>query len=401
MMAQNEAICGTHAAAAEPIAILLVDDDACVRSAYGRVLRRAGYRVTTAADGLEAVDLLGTCACDVVVSDVDMPGMDGIELLRQVRDFDPDLQVLLVTGSPSLDSAIRAVEHGAARYLAKPITTPSLIVAVDKAATATREARCARLSLARVESESQREIEEREELRSSFTSAVAGLFMAFQPIVGTSEMRIHGYEALLRTTFAPLANPMAFIEAAEKLGALHLLGRAARAAAAEAFAAAAPPDALLFVNLHPEDLGDPELYERDTELGRIASRVVLEITERASLQQISDLRDRVTRLRALGYRMAVDDLGAGYAALSAVALLEPEIFKLDMSLVRDVDATPTKQRLVRSLVVLAAELRSLAVVEGVETAAERDCLRDLGCDLMQGYHFARPAREIALTLPLR
>jgi EAL domain-containing protein (putative c-di-GMP-specific phosphodiesterase class I) len=384
----------------EPVAVILVDDDQSVRTAYGRVLKKAGYAVASAEDGLVATELLGTCSCDVVVSDVDMPGMDGIELLREVHDFDPDLQVLLVTGAPTLDTAVRAVEHGAARYLAKPITPASLIAAVEKAAAATRHARSMRKSVERVESESLRELSEREALRCSLLLALEGLFMAFQPIVFENG-RIHGYEALLRTSHKPLGNPALFIDAAEKLGMLPTLGRTVRAAAAEAFLAGAPADAVLFVNLHPEDLDDEELYRADTALGRIASRVVLEITERASLQHIADLRDRVRRLRALGYRMAVDDLGAGYAALSAVALLEPEVFKLDMSLIRDIDSTETKQRLVRALSSLARELGSMCVVEGVETAAERACLVELGCDVMQGYFFARPAREIVTALPPR
>jgi EAL domain-containing protein (putative c-di-GMP-specific phosphodiesterase class I) len=117
---------------------------------------------------------------------------------------------------------------------------------------------------------------------------------------------------------------------------------------------------------------------------------VLEITERASIDSIQDLRQRVARLRETGYRIAIDDLGAGYAGLTSFALLEPEIVKIDMTLVRDVDRLEVKQRLIASITSLCTEMGILVVGEGVETQAERDTLIQLGCDLFQGYFIAKP-----------
>jgi len=117
---------------------------------------------------------------------------------------------------------------------------------------------------------------------------------------------------------------------------------------------------------------------------------VLEITERASLDQVKDVRARVAALREMGFRIAVDDLGAGYAGLTSFALLEPEIVKLDMTLVRDVHLSSTKQKLVRSMTQLAHDMGMMVVGEGVETVEERDSLIHLGCDLLQGFLFAKP-----------
>jgi EAL domain-containing protein (putative c-di-GMP-specific phosphodiesterase class I) len=97
-------------------------------------------------------------------------------------------------------------------------------------------------------------------------------------------------------------------------------------------------------------------------------------------------------LRKQGYRVAVDDLGAGYAGLSSFALLEPEIVKLDVSLLRDIDQSPVKQKLVASMTALCKDMGFLVVAEGIETPAERDCVISLGCDLLQGFLFARPGR---------
>ena len=133
-----------------------------------------------------------------------------------------------------------------------------------------------------------------------------------------------------------------------------------------------PPPANLFVNLHPADLEDEELYADDGALTPFANQVVLEITERAALDRIHELQLRVTRLRALGYRIAIDDLGAGYAGLTSFAQLEPEVVKVDMSLVRGIDGSPMKQKLVRSIISLCTELDIQLVAEGIETPGERD-----------------------------
>jgi EAL domain-containing protein (putative c-di-GMP-specific phosphodiesterase class I) len=122
---------------------------------------------------------------------------------------------------------------------------------------------------------------------------------------------------------------------------------------------------------------------------------VLEITERASLEDVEDLGDRIVRLRRLGYSLAIDDLGAGYAGLASLTKLEPEVVKLDMSLVRGVDVSHTKQHLVSSMVRVCVDLGMLVVTEGVETTSERDTLVSLGCDVLQGYLFSRPQRGFA------
>jgi EAL domain-containing protein (putative c-di-GMP-specific phosphodiesterase class I) len=103
-----------------------------------------------------------------------------------------------------------------------------------------------------------------------------------------------------------------------------------------------------------------------------------------------DVRSRIGALRAAGFRIAVDDLGAGYAGLTTFALLEPDVVKLDMALVRDVHKEATKQTLVRTMIAMCKELGIVVTAEGIECAEERDALAQAGCDLMQGYLFARP-----------
>ncbi len=372
--------------------VVLVDDDDTLLRTYGRTLERAGYDVTRVGDGRAACELLATLDrkdVDAVVTDLSMPGAGGLDVMRAAHRLDPDLPVLLMTGLPTVETAVKALEGGAFRYLLKPMEADALEEAVERAVEL-RQASRAR------DPESGRALNPpssraRIELSSRFAVALKNLWMAYQPIVSFGEKRIHAYEALVRTDEPTLARPEHLFNAAEQLDRVQELGRTIRAAVASSIGDA-PDEALVFLNLHASDLADDDLFSANSPLAPHARRVVFEVTERASLERFRDIHDRVAALRAHGYRIAVDDLGAGYAALSSLASLQPEVVKLDMSLVRGVDQQPIKRRLVASLQTLGEPLGITVIAEGVETAAERDTLVEIGCDLFQGYLFAKPGR---------
>jgi EAL domain-containing protein (putative c-di-GMP-specific phosphodiesterase class I) len=228
-------------------------------------------------------------------------------------------------------------------------------------------------------------------LTASFERVISTLWMAFQPILSTKTREVIGYEALLRSNEPSLPHPGAVLSAAERLGRMDEIGRRIRDLSSKTFASAAP-ELLLFVNLHTRDLLDPMLSHPGSALSQIASRVVLEITERASLDDVKDVRGRVAVLREMGFRIAVDDLGAGYAGLTSFALLEPEFVKLDMSLIRGVHLSPIKQKLIGSMTALCRDMGMDVVAEGIEVPEERDALVELGCNHLQGYLFGRPDR---------
>lgn len=225
--------------------------------------------------------------------------------------------------------------------------------------------------------------------RAAFERALGCLWLAFQPIVSSSRRAIVGWEALVRSDEPVLATPDRLLAAAEAFARLHDVGRAVRACAAR-FVAALPADAYLAVNLHPVDLEDPELTAPEAPLSRVASRVVLEITERASIERLDGVERQIERLRRLGYRIAIDDVGAGYAGLGTVTRIVPDVLKVDRSIVHELHKSATKAKVIQSLSALCADLGVQMVVEGVETLEEMVAARDLGCDLMQGYLFARP-----------
>jgi EAL domain-containing protein (putative c-di-GMP-specific phosphodiesterase class I)/CheY-like chemotaxis protein len=370
-----------------PSRILLVDDEPGVVRMFKLALDKAGFVTESAGDGLAALAQVGATSFDAIVSDINMPECSGLDLLKAVRERDLDVPVILMTGKPTVESSVRAVEYNAFRYLMKPVLPAALIETVEQAVRLHEMARLKREAL-ELQGNGIKELRERAALESRFAKAVEGLWIAYQPIVSAREKRVYAYEALMRSLEPTLANPLALLEATERIGKLDVLGRTVR----ERAALAPPNDANLFVNLHARDLNDEDLYAPDAPLTKLARRVVLEITERASFDEVPNLRSRIGRLKALGFRIAIDDLGAGYAGLSSFTELEPDVAKLDMSLVRGIDTHTRKQSIVRSMVELCAEMGIVVISEGVETPAERDTLLALGCDLLQGYLFAKPAR---------
>ena len=374
-------------------AVLVVDDEEQLRKLIERMLSRAGFTVQTAPSGEAGLDLVRRGRrFDTIVSDLMMPGMDGMQFLREIRQLDLDVPMIFLTGNPSLTTAMEAMEQGGFRYLAKPMEAERLVEIVKDAAAHHRLALLKRKALEVCEAGGWL-IEDLEDLASRFDGALQKLWVAYQPIVSWPTQELFGYEALLRSADADLSTPGKLLDAAERLGRVQELGQRVRDAVAVG-AAHAPADATLCVNLHALDLTADQLYAPDAPLSRIASRVVLEVTERSGLYRVDHLTNRISKLRELGYRIAVDDLGASHAGLSSFRQLGPDIVKLDVSLIRDVDSLSAKASLIKSMIALCTQDLGMRVVcEGVETEHERDALASLGAHLLQGYLFGMPSRE--------
>lgn len=353
------------------------------------VLSRTGFHVERAADGIDASQWLATARFDAVLTEVFLPALSGIELLRYAREHDQDLPILLMTSAPDVETASQAVEHGAFQYLLKPLSEDRLVGCIERAITACRASR-ARSAVLRAASEPPTARHDLRLLRKDFGGMLRSLYMVYQPIF-TLAGDLFAVEALVRSEEPTLETAPAILDLTEALDQFQTLGRTVRERV-DADLVKLAPGAAVFVNLHAEDVLDDALLDPEGPLGRAASRVVLEITERAALAEISEVQRRMARLRAMGFRIALDDLGAGYAGLTNFTELRPEIVKLDQTLVRGIDSDSVKRRLVASLVGVCRDIGTVVVAEGIETPAERDVLVDAGCDLLQGYLLGRPAR---------
>lgn len=371
--------------------VLVVEDEPELARAYVRILKMAGLGVEIALDAETGLKRLQSEEFDALVTDVALPSADGLDLVRMLRAHLPDLPVVLMTAQPTLDTAIRSLEMGAFRYLVKPVEPANLSDVVCKAVRLGREARSQRLALEELE-RSQERISHHDALLGTFACALEKLFMVAQPVVAYGQRRIVAYEALVRSADPAMPHPGALFDAADRLDAHHTLGRAIRRAIARDIAPGLPEGTAAFINIHPSDLLDDTLYDPNGPLACLAGRAVFELTERGSIDKVPELNARVRRLRELGFKIAIDDLGAGYAGLTTFACIEPEVAKLDMSLVRNVHREPTKRRLIQSMGSFCADMGIQLVCEGVETTEERDALVQLGCDLHQGYLYAKPAK---------
>jgi len=372
--------------------ILVVDDTPALAELCAEQLQWAGYAVETVSRAREALSTLEAGEFDAVMSDIQMPDMSGIELLQQVRERYPCIPVVLMTGAATVETAAQAVKLGALQYLEKPVPETDLLAAADRAVRMRRVLVAKRDFLNNHVRASDRPTWDRTGLEERFDRALASLSLVYQPIMDAHDGRIYGREALVRTVGDAFARPEALFEGAGQLGRVADVGRAVRAATADWLVKNGP--ATVFVNLHPEELDDPALYDPGQPLSSHASTVILEITERADLGEVPDAQRRARSLRGLGYRIAVDNLGAGHTGLDSITTLEPHIVKLDGSLMERCDQEQVKRKLIGAATSFCHDSGILVVAEGIETEGERAVGVAEGCDLLQGFLLGRPAAQV-------
>jgi CheY-like chemotaxis protein len=177
-------------ASGRPGTILLVDDEPEALRAMERMLRGVGYQVEAFTSARAAIRRVSAGGVHVVVSDISMPEMTGVELLRTIRAHDADLPVVLVTGLPAIDSATDAVEYGAFKYIVKPFEPEVLRLAVERARKLYRLARMKREALKLLGANAISA--DRAGLEASFDSALESLWMAFQPILRAGDHSVFG-----------------------------------------------------------------------------------------------------------------------------------------------------------------------------------------------------------------
>ena len=380
---------GAESTAAEaPGDALVISGDDELVAIFRAVCLDAGFDSSAARDSADAQSLLASSSFAVVAVDAETETEVG-PLLRAVRDQQPAAGVLLCAANATTKLVREITRLGAVEYVGKPFTEDEIRAAVDQCMKASRVAYLqSKLLAARSGADAMlRDIETTE---ASFEQALETLRVAYQPIVRSRDGSIYGFEALLRCDVPGLSNPLAVLAAAEVLGRVVDVGKAVRKRVRQDLDALADRSVCLFVNLHPHEFRAKYLLAGDEPLVDCASRIVFEVTERASLSAGPRLLEEVRRLRGAAYRIAVDDLGEGYAGLSSLTRLVPDVVKIDRSLVQNIDQSPLKEDIVASIVLMARKAGITTVAEGVETEEERDVLTMLGCDLLQGYYFARP-----------
>lgn len=218
--------------------------------------------------------------------------------------------------------------------------------------------------------------------------------MAFQPIVDARSRSVFAYEALVRGLDGS--------GAAQVLGQVsdhnrYQFDQACRVKAVR-LAAQLGIGCYVSINFLPNAVYEPATCIRATleaaqKYQFPTNRVIFEITENERVVDKDHLKRIVQEYRRQGFKTSIDDFGAGYSGLNLLAEFQPDIIKIDMELVRNIDANPVRRAIVQGILSVCKALSIEAIAEGVETVAEYRTLRELGIHYFQGYLFARPAFE--------
>ncbi|MFB9796999.1 EAL domain-containing protein [Arthrobacter citreus] len=221
--------------------------------------------------------------------------------------------------------------------------------------------------------------------------------MAFQPIYDAEAGRVWGYEALVRGKSGEGAFEVLSKVSPEQK---YRFDQDCRVKAIELASRLFPAgeDLMLSINFMPKAVYEPAACLRATLLAAKrtsfpTSSIMFEFTENEEVADTAHLTNIITEYRKHGFTTAVDDFGAGHAGLGLLVDFQPDLIKIDMKLIRGIDASPARQAVVAGIVGIAAELDITLLAEGIETEEEFLVLKDAGIRLFQGYWFAKPAFE--------
>jgi EAL domain-containing protein (putative c-di-GMP-specific phosphodiesterase class I)/DNA-binding NarL/FixJ family response regulator len=380
-----------------PIRVLIADDDPLVRELLSGVVGED--------DRYELVAVVGRADAaiqeaereqpDVALIDVRMPG-GGTSAARGVRRRSPSTRVVALSAHDDRTTVLEMLQAGAVGYVVKGGPIDEITESIERAAAGRGSLSGAVAGEVIDELVHQLDARRREERRRQQLAARVRraiddrrvLSVAFQPICALEPVAAVGVEALSRFAGSNQRGPETwFAEAAEVgLGAeLELLA----IARALKYLPDLDDGLYLTLNASPATLHKPAL-ER---LLRASDprRVVLEITERAPIDDYDALNEALTRLRAIGVRVAIDDAGAGFASLRHILRLSPEFIKLDRTLIAGIERDRSQRALAAGLISFADRSGSTIIAEGIERARQLQALASLGVVYGQGFFLAPPA----------
>jgi EAL domain-containing protein (putative c-di-GMP-specific phosphodiesterase class I) len=382
---------------ADILIALVVEDDGFQRRTLARMLRSLGVpEVQEAGDGKQALALIqGVKRADLVVCDLDMPQMDGMEFIRHLGRVDRKVSVIIASAQPNalLSSVAKMASAYDVRVLGtieKPVTLEALRkLIVLHEPTPPQPAQVSAIAPGFSLKQILRGLREKQ------------FEPFFQPKVDLANGRVLGAEALARWRHPDhgVILPHAFIEPLERSGeidvlTLLMLEKAARACVAWRERRL---ELTISVNLSLVSLSDTTIAERITAIVRATGLdplyMILEVTETAAMTEVAPALENLTRLRMHGFGLSVDDYGTGFSSLQQLTRVPFTELKIDQGFVKNCSTNPSSLAIVDSSVEMARRLKLKSVGEGVETQADWDALKSIGCDIAQGYFIAKPMQE--------
>jgi len=369
--------------------LLIVDDDREIRDILVEFLGRS-YDCLALTSAEAALSAMTTQRFDVIMTDIAMPRMTGLEMVRHIISHAPDSVIVMISGQLTIECAIEAMRAGAFDYITKPFE-------LSEVAAVTRRALDRRKRIAPCEQSAG-------ELLAAMDNQEFVVY--YQPQVEIQNRSLVGVEALVRWKHGRLGlrSPTDFIPLAEKTGAIIPLGELVlRAACAQArrWYDSKLRNFRVAVNVSPQQLRQADF---PATIARVLDEFALEapyleaeVTETSFMHDAESSVHTLRKLREMGVRIAIDDFGTGYSSLSYLKRLPIDSVKLDASFVKDATTDPDDAALVMAIITLAHNLRLRVIAEGIETEEQLAFLRLLRCDEGQGFLFGRPVAGEVLT----
>jgi EAL domain-containing protein (putative c-di-GMP-specific phosphodiesterase class I)/CheY-like chemotaxis protein len=371
--------------------LAIIDDEKGICDVLGRIATECGFEVFTATSPTLFLRAARETAYDFIILDLHMPGVDGVELLRELATLSSKAQILLTSGIDGnvLDAAFRlGQERGLdmAGIIRKPIRLRDLRRLLESLTPKQAEAASAAAPAQMTRDDLERAI------------ACDELAVHYQPQINLESQTIVGVEALIRWQHPEigLLPPAAFLPLAESSGLIGPMTEWLYGAAIGQCGAWKAQGLHLRLSLNlsgklPFEYDMPERIAVFCERSRCApDHVTLELTETAAMDDPIRLIDVFTRLRIKGFHLSIDDFGTGYSSLVQLQRLPFTEMKIDKSFVMTMLESTGSHVIVETIIAMAHSMHMEAVAEGIESAEVLEILTAKHCDLAQGYFISRP-----------
>ncbi len=372
--------------------LTIVDDDIDIANLFKEVAESVGFDVRVYFDGTEFLDNLDVSS-NVIMLDLMMPGMDGVEVIRKLSENKIESSIVLVSG---YDKGVLHSAHELANEsklnIVSSLTKPIHVAELNELLTSLKNLGPAQVKQAAVPAETI----DVEALEKAIKEQQLVLF--YQPQINIQTGSVVGAEALVRWQHPELGLifPNSFIFLAEENG---LIGDLTSAVIKLSMSQSRlwleeGLNIKVSVNVSAENISSlvlPEQLMNMVNLNRLdPASLVLEVTESALMGELVTSLDILTRLRMKGFCLSIDDFGTGYSSLSQLHRVPFNELKIDQGFVMQMDKDNEAQAIVETCVMLGHKLNMTVVAEGVETQSILEKLQAMNCDIAQGYHIARP-----------
>lgn len=374
--------------------ILIVDEEPIVRNKISTILEKEGYDIEIAFSSEMALQMCKNRRFDIALVDYNLSSHNGIELLEKFRVFQPSCLRVLITGMLNLHEATTASNKGLLTGIVEKPFTPEKLLGTVKNVV---EIRQKMIEVAKIQRQASR-FEEEKILHECFEQD--SIHIALQPLIGSQDGLISAFEVFLRSNHTILNNPTVLLRAVRKHNCLEKLSDIVFSKVVHIFNQISG-DFLLFLNIHCDELSDKEkLQSRLQILQPFSSRIVFEITERHRLKTIVDWEDSIHVIKSMGFQIAIDNLGFENTTLSILSDIEPNFFKIDMSMIRNINQEPKNRKFVDLLCKLGDTMNVNIVAEGIETQDEMMVVKNCGAQFLQGFYFEKPSSNFG-EIPIK